>query len=193
MTALPAPFEPFPVLETPRLVLRRIGPDDEEALFRIHSDPRTFRYFGRPGDTTREAVRERFGRSEAALLAGEGIRWAFTRKIPGNPVVGTGGLWRWNKPHFHAEVGYEIDPEHWGQGLMPEALRAICQFGFDVMGLHRVVANIDPKNKASARALEKTGFLLEGTQREDWYHDGQFTDTGVYGLLRRDFEVLRAS
>ena len=104
------------------------------------------------------------------------------------PLLGTGGLWQWNKPHYHAEVGYELDPERWGRGYMPEALRAMCRFGFDRMELHRVVANVDPRNRASVRTLEKVGFILEGTLREDWYHDGTFLDSGVYGLLRADFE-----
>jgi ribosomal-protein-alanine N-acetyltransferase len=105
-------------------------------------------------------------------------------------LLGTAGFWRWDKAHHWAEVGYELRPEHWGKGLMPEALTAMIRFGFERMELHRVEANITPANTASRRVLEKLGFVCEGVKRENWFHDGRYTDTAHYGLLRSDFESI---
>lgn len=184
-------FDPFPILETPRLRLRALVPGDLDVMHRLQSDPEVTRYFGR-GPLTREQAKERVDQAIEGVRAGTSIRWGLT--LPGtDELAGTAALWRWNKEHRWAEIGYELAPEHWGKGLMPEALRAIFRYGFEEMGLHRVEANLAPDNVASRRVLEKLGFVREGLFRENWYHEGQFTDTATYGLLRRDFEAAQSA
>lgn len=180
-------FDPFPPLDTPRLHLRRLTPDDAEIIFRIQSDPEVIRYFGRAGDASIEAARERVARIDAGIREHTSIRWGITLRDTGE-LIGTAGFWRWNKPHRNAEIGYDLRPAWWGRGLMPEAVRAILRFGFDEMDLHRVEANVDTENQRSVRVLERLGFVREGVLRENWLNEGRFTDTGTYGLLRRDFE-----
>jgi len=58
---------------------------------------------------------------------------------------------------------------------------------FDGMGLRRIEADIDPRNLASCRLVEKLGFVREGTLRERWHVNGEVCDSAIYGLLRRDF------
>jgi len=182
-------FDPFPTLETPRLVLRQIFPEDLPAMFRIQSDPEVARYFGRPADTTPEETQKRLECIITGVRECTSIRWALTPRDSGE-LVGSGGFWRWDKAHRWAEIGYELLPSHRGKGLMPEALAAMIRFGFERMELHRVEANIDPGNVASRRVLEKLGFVCEGVKRENWFHEGKFTDTPHYGLLRADFEKI---
>lgn len=179
-------FDPFPVLETPRLVLRQLVPSDAEAMFRTHSDPAVARYIGRDPDTDMEPTLRRLEQVFEAIRETTGIRWGIT--LRGDPtLMGTVGFWKWNKPHFYAELGYELNPAYWNKGYMTEAVGAALRFGFDHMELHRVEANIDPANTGSRRVLEKLGFTREALFRENWFHGGRFTDSAIYGLLSREF------
>jgi ribosomal-protein-alanine N-acetyltransferase len=113
-----------------------------------------------------------------------GIRWAICWR-EGGQFLGTCGFWRLLKQHFRAEIGYELGPESWGQGVMTEAVAAALAFGFGPMGLHSVEAQIAPQNTGSRRVLEKLGFVQEGYFRENYYEPalGAFTDTAVFSLL----------
>jgi len=127
---------------------------------------------------------QRVQRILAAFQEHEGVRWAIANRADGH-LIGTAGFWRLIKPHFRAEIGYELAPEWWGQGVMAEALAAMLGFGFAHMGLHSVEAQIHPDNVGSRRVLEKLGFVQEGYLRENFYDpvEAQFTDTAVFGLL----------
>jgi ribosomal-protein-alanine N-acetyltransferase len=115
-----------------------------------------------------------------------GIRWGITRRDDPT-LMGTVGLWKWVKPHFYAEIGYEMAPIYWNKGYMTEAIRAAVQFGFEHMELHRVEANIDPENAGSRRVIEKSGFKQEAVLRQNWFYAGRFTDSIIYGILRDEF------
>ena len=181
-------FATFPVLETERFVLRAATRDDAPAIFRIMSDPRVTRYFGRePMVALREAV-ERIKEFQSAFAQHEGVRWIIISREDGQ-LIGSCGFWRLIKEHFRAEIGYELAPEWWGKGVMPEALAAALNFGFTSMGLHSVEAQIHPANIASRRVLEKLGFVQEGYFRENYYEPAEaaFSDTAVFSLLKSNW------
>lgn len=184
MLDLSAAFAAFPVLETKRLVLRAPAPEDAAAIFRIMADPQVMRYFGSPPMTAPDEATQRVAGFTESFQEQSGIRWAITLRESGE-FIGSCGFWRLVKAHFRAEIGYELAPEWWGQGLMPEALSAALSFGFTIMGLHSVEAQIDPENNGSRRVLEKLGFVQEGYFRESFYEPLQrrFTDTAVFSLL----------
>jgi RimJ/RimL family protein N-acetyltransferase len=83
------------------------------------------------------------------------------------------------------EMGYALARAHWGGGYVSEALRALLNFGFTALDLNRIEADVDPRNGASARVLEKLGFQKEGFMPERWIVQGEPADTVYYGLLRR--------
>src|SRR5262245_14653646 len=151
-------FDTFPGLETERLILREIVPDDVVDLFRIYSDPDVMRYWSSAPLQRIDQAQQRIADATAAFQAREGIRWAIARK-GASRLLGTCGHWRLMRQHLRSEIGYDLVPEHWGQGIMPEAVAAILQFGFERMGLHSVEAQIEPQNQASRRVLEKLGFV----------------------------------
>jgi [ribosomal protein S5]-alanine N-acetyltransferase len=180
-------FDPFPVLETPRLVLRELVIEDAEAVFRNSSDPQVARFLGRDPDASLEVSLKRVQSCVDALKEHTGIRWAIT--LRGDPtLLGTVGFWKWNKPSFYAEIGYELGPAHWNKGYMTEAVRAALAFGFEHMDLNRVEANTDPDNLASRRVVEKLGFTHEATLRQNWFYAGKFLDSVIYGLLKSEFK-----
>jgi ribosomal-protein-alanine N-acetyltransferase len=177
-------FATFPVLHTERMNLRAVTEDDAPDIFRIMADPLAMRYFGRVPMTDLSEAVQRAKSCEAAFQECTGIRWALALKEQAG-YIGSCGYWRIVNEHHRAEIGYELAPECWGRGLMPEALAAILHFGFSLMGLHSVEANIHPDNIGSRRVLEKLGFVQEGYFRENFREaDGSFSDSAIFSLLR---------
>jgi len=182
-------FDPFPVLETPRLILRELVPADVDLIQRNASDPAVNKYLGRDLDTSFETAQKRLQTVLDNTRDHTGIRWGIQRKED-MVTMGTVGFWKWNKPHYYAEIGYEIGSAYWNKGYMTEAIRAALRFGFEQMELHRAEANIDPDNIGSRRAAEKAGFRHEATLRENWFYAGRFTDSVIYAVLKHEFEAL---
>ncbi|GAA4990977.1 hypothetical protein GCM10025734_18100 [Kitasatospora paranensis] len=80
----------------------------------------------------------------------------------------------------------------WGRGFAAEAAHALLQWAFDTLDLNRVQAEADTRNAASARVLEKIGFVREGTLREDCVVNGEVSDSWVFGLIRREWHSVAA-
>ncbi len=115
---------------------------------------------------------------------GSGVRLAMDRVSDG-AFIGWCSLTRWNPDYRSASMGYCLDDAAWGCGYATEAARAVLQWAFDTLDLNRVQAETDTRNVASARVLEKLGFVREGTLREDCVVNGEVSDSWVYGLIRR--------
>jgi [ribosomal protein S5]-alanine N-acetyltransferase len=115
--------------------------------------------------------------------------WGVVLKDSG-AFVGTCGMDADYAPeHARAELGYVLSREHWGKGLMPEAMRAVIRFGFGRMGLNRVQARCIAENAASARVMEKAGMTYEGTLRESEFVKGAYRDMKLYSILRREYRL----
>ena len=84
-------------------------------------------------------------------------------------------------------MGFCLAEAAWGHGYATEGARALLQWAFDTLDLNRVQAEADTRNAASARVLEKLGFVREGTLREDCVVNGDVSDSWVYGLIRREW------
>ena len=100
--------------------------------------------------------------------------------------MGIIGHYRIKPENFRAELGYMILPEFQGNGITTEAIRATVNYGFDVMNLHSIEAVIDPENLASEKVLQKNGFVKEAHILENEFYEGQFLDTVIYSLLKRN-------
>ena len=177
-------FIPFPILITDRLLLRKLDKSDANEILFLRSDKAIMKYIPKaPATSIQDAVD--FIESIINLEnKHEGITWAITLKD--NPrLCGTICLWNIQKNHYRAEVGYVLDPQLHGKGIMQEALQKVLQYGFEVMKLHSIEALIDPANLASARLLEKNNFIKEAHFKENFFYDGNFLDTVVYSLLAK--------
>jgi ribosomal-protein-alanine N-acetyltransferase len=176
-------FHPFPELQTERLLLRRLKKDDVEEIFKLRSDETVMKYIGKvPAKTVSEAM-EFINGVHDSWLANNGILWAMEMKENPSKLIGYIGHWRLIKEHFRSEVGYMLMPDYWKRALMKEALLKVIDYGFCEMKLHSIEAHIDPKNTASARLLEATGFIREAYFKEDFYFNGNFSDTAIYSKL----------
>ena len=97
-------------------------------------------------------------------------------------------LVEWNPDYRSATLGYCLDDSAWGQGFATEAADALLRWAFDTLDLNRVQSDADTRNTASARVLEKLGFVREGMLRENCIVNGDVSDSWVYGLLRRQWK-----
>jgi RimJ/RimL family protein N-acetyltransferase len=100
---------------------------------------------------------------------------------------------RWNPEFRSAALGYCLAEAAWGHGYATEAAAAVLTWAFATLDLNRVQAETDTRNAASARVLEKLGFVHEGTLREDCIVNGVVSDSWVFGLLRRDWTPRSAA
>jgi [ribosomal protein S5]-alanine N-acetyltransferase len=179
---------PAPSLPTDRLVLRAFEDTaaDAHALFALHSNAHVLRYWD--SLPWREPARaEKFiAGCRQMAQEGSGARLAVERVSDG-AFLGWCSLSRWNPEYRSAALGYCYGVAAWGHGYATEAARAVLAWAFRTLDLNRVQAETDTRNVASARVLEKLGFLREGTLREDCVVDGDVSDSWVYGLLRREW------
>jgi [ribosomal protein S5]-alanine N-acetyltransferase len=175
-------FSPFPVLETERLILRRITTDDAAAVFRLRSNPDTMKYVPRPLAVTVDDALVHIANIEEKIENNTGINWAITLK--GNPeFIGIIGNFRIEFENYRAEIGYMLLPEFNGKGIVSEAIARVVKYGFEDMKLHSIEAIIDPDNVASARVLEKNNFTKEAHLRENEFYNGKFLDTVIYAII----------
>lgn len=173
------------LIATERLVLRRFRESDAETLSAYRSDPAVafFQTWAAPFplDQARAAV--------AAFAAGDPLspgwfQWAIERTAD-RAHIGDLGVRR-HENRMQAELGYTLAPAAQGQGYATEAVRGILRHLFRVEGLHKVSAECDARNTASARVLERAGFTREGCRRAHTWMKNEWTDDLLYGLLADD-------
>jgi RimJ/RimL family protein N-acetyltransferase len=177
----------IPELHTARLRLRPFTDDDADPLFAMHSSSHVLRYWDSPPWTERARAARFLAVCREMAEEGTGVRLAVDRAEDG-VFVGWCSLSRWNPDHRSASMGYCFDQAAWGHGYATEAAHAVLRWAFDTLDLNRVQAETDTRNLASARVLQKNGFVREGTLREDCVVNGDVSDSWVFGLLRRDWQ-----
>ncbi|MBL7889364.1 MAG: GNAT family N-acetyltransferase [Bacteroidia bacterium] len=175
-------FDPFPNLETSRLLLRRINESDMDDLFLMRSNPEIMRYIPRPIAQKKEDVMELISRVNDGILKNESINWAIALKET-NQLIGTIGYVR-SKPEDHrAEVGYMLNSAFHCKGFTFEALEKVIEYGFENMNLHSIEAIIDPRNIASEKLLLKCNFNKEAHLKENVFWNNEYSDSVIYSLL----------
>ncbi|MEV8533176.1 GNAT family protein [Streptomyces sp. NPDC051211] len=175
-----------PTLHTARLRLRPFTDIDADPLFALHSSTYVMRYWDSPPWTERARAERFIAMCRKMADEGTGARVAIDRASDG-AFVGWCVLTGWNPDYRSASLGYCLDDAMWGHGYATEAAHALLQWAFDTLDLNRVQAETDTRNVASARVLEKIGFVREGTLREDCVVNGEVSDSWVFGLLRREW------
>ena len=182
-------FTRIPTLTTERLTLRRILPADLDDVFAYASNPAVPKYllwYPHPDkDYTARYLREVDRRYKKA----EFYDWAVTLTDSGK-MIGTCGFTSFDLPNNSAEVGYVLSAPYWGQEIIPEALRAVITFGFEVLCLNRIEAHFMPENHSSRRVLEKCMMQPEGVRREAMYAKGRYIDISTCAILAKDYKKI---
>ncbi len=173
----------LPELNTPRLTLRALRPSDAPAIFQYFSLDEVTEFYDLETFTCVQEAEHLLQTWQNRFLAQTSMRWGLTLKGEDERVIGTCGLHSFSLENSRAEMGYELHPEFWQQGLMSEAIIALLQYGFTVLDLHRLEAFIDPVNDASAALLSKVGLRAEGILRDYFYEKGRFVDAQMWSSL----------
>ncbi len=179
---------PTPTLQTGRLRLRPFDDADEKDLFALQSNADILRYWDAPPWSEPVRAKAFITACRQMAEAGTGARLAVDRVSDG-VFIGWCSLKRWNPDYRSASLGYCFDDAAWGHGYATEAARALLGWAFETLDLNRVEAETDTRNIASARVLEKLGFVREGTLRENCIVNGEVSDSWVYGLLEREWHL----
>lgn len=172
---------------TERLVLRsfRHGDEDDVLAYRRRAD--VVRYL--PVEPMDDAAVCAYidERLTATTIAADNDRIIlaveYDGRVIGDVVVGVGPL-----ADRQAEIGWVFNPDYHGRGLATEAARELLAMAFGELRMHRVWAQLDPRNLASARVCERLGMRLEAHFREDFWFKGEWGDTSVYALLADEWQ-----
>ncbi len=170
------------ILETDRLLLRRLVMDDLNDLFELYCDPEIRRYFPE-GVLTLEETKEELewflnGHPKHPELG----LWATIHKGTGK-FIGRCGLLPWTiEGQFEVEIAYLLDKDFWHQGLATEAAHGILHYGFDKLKLSRLICMIDPENTASQRVAERIGMTFEKQVDE---FDGDNLPFFIYSINKK--------
>lgn len=188
------PWAPdYPVL-TERLALRPHESGDLDDLLRYHSDPEVVRYIPWPVRTREQTAAALESRTRQSRVTEPGQWLVFAiqlrddRGLPeGGRVIGEVLLKFDSDTDARGELGYAIARDAEGHGYATEAARAVLELAFARFGLHRVVARLDARNRASAALLTRLGMRQEAHFVEDEHFKGEWTDTLVFALLEHEY------
>ncbi len=178
---------PSHTIETERLLLKSLGPDEMKQIYTTLSDEEIMRFMGY---TEAELVAERNKYNGGLTMHNRTYcNFLLIDKFSGL-VLGRCGFHNWLPMHSRAEIGYHmLSDENKGRGYMKEAFSPIIAFGFREMALNRIEAFIGRDNEASQRLVKGVGFTQEGILREHYCKDGVIEDSLCFGLLKREWSA----
>jgi RimJ/RimL family protein N-acetyltransferase len=178
--------------ETARMRLRTHVDADLEEFLDLHHREDVARYLPWP-PRDEESARDALHRHQQLVVEedGQALTLAGVDKETGR-YVGDFVLILRSAEHERGELGYVVHPDFAGRGLAVEGGRHMLWIAFDLMGLRRVVARIDPRNAASARVLAKLGFRHEAHLVQNELFKGEWADEDDFALLRAEWEAVRA-
>ena len=179
-------FQPFPNLESERLVFRRLKDSDAPEVFKIRSNPERMKFIPRPILQNEEEALAMIQMMNAKIDENTDINWGVCLKNS-DKIIGFMGFYRVQPESYRTEIGYMILPEYDGKGYVSEAVTTMLNYAFNTVGFHSVEAVIDPNNFGSARVLEKNGFRKEAHFIENFFWNNEFIDSVHYGILKREF------
>lgn len=185
-------WERLPTINTSRLSLRSMSAEDVDDFYTIYSNLEVMRYWSTPPLANKDAASKLINEIRDGFARRELLKWGIAL-LTDDTLIGTVTLFHPDFTHRRAEIGYALGRAHWRQGYMRETLRAVLDYAFSVLDLHRIEADVDPRNTASVRTLERLGFQREGYLRERWQVNGEIQDALFYGLLRPDWEAANNS
>jgi RimJ/RimL family protein N-acetyltransferase len=179
----------LPTLTSERVVLRWLERSDAPSLYNIFSDPQVMQYWSSAPWTEEDDAIELVESTRRHFETNSLYQWGVARRDD-DALIGTCTLAHVDAQNRRAEIGFVLGSDHWGQGYMTEATNLLLLFAFETLGLHRIEADVDPRNEASIRLIERLGFQREGYLRERWLVGDEINDTVFYGLLRREWSAV---
>jgi len=176
-------FDNFPLLSTPRLLLRDLRPTDLDDLYEYASDPEIDRYTPWDRYQSLDEAREDLGGYIARYEQGHFRAWGIEHRAD-KKLIGITNFGFLSKEDRRAEMGYTIARKYWGQGFATEAAQALIRYGFEKLDLARIEAVVLPENKASSKVMLKVGMQYEGLLRSYQVWKGKPSDLEIYAIVK---------
>lgn len=175
-------------IETERLILRRFEyTDDEDMLKYWVSNPEIQSMYCEPIYTTKQEVKKLLNKYISSYEQKDYYRWAIILRRT-DECIGQIAYFLMNTDNHFAEIEYCIGEPFQRKGLATEVTKAVIQYGFNRINLHKVQICHKSINTASRRVIEKCGFVYEGTSRDFFYENGEYIDRLYYSILKDEFK-----
>lgn len=174
-------FNPFPILETENLSLRRMAAEDTEDIFQMRKDPRMIEFTDSKLDENLEETSSYIAKMDSGVEEGKWIIWAIEHKSS-KKVIGSISIWNMDIKEESAELGYGIIPEYQNRGFMKEALLRVANYGFEVMKLKMLDAYTGEKNMNSIKLLESCNFIEVDRVNDEGYYSERIYHMIVFRL-----------
>ena len=175
----------FPILTTERLDLVEIQQRHLTDIYLLFSDKKVTEYYNllplkseQEGQKLLDWFRNRF-------KDGLGIRWGIALKGEPN-IIGTIGFNNYTQKS-RANIGYDLKSSYWNRRYMTEALQTVIDFGFNILDINRIEAEVMQGNVISEKLLEKLNFKREGVLRQWMLWNEQYYDMTMYSLLKMEY------
>ncbi len=174
------------MLETSRLLLRKISRSDAHDMYEYSRDPEVTRYLLWEPHPDRYYTARYVAYLQTKYHLGEFFDWAVVSRSDGR-MIGTCGFTSFNYDTNSAEVGYVLGADHWGRGIAPEAARIVMHYGFAELGLRRIEARYMVGNERSGRVMEKLGMTHDSTVDDAMIVKGKSVSITTCSIERETF------
>ena len=179
-------FKKIPVLETDRLILRRMKTSDYIDMYEYSKSDKVTKYLLWRSHPDARYTRDYLAFVQSQYRAGEFYDWAIVEK-ESNKMIGTCGFAKLDFENNSAEIGYVINPLYWRRGYATESVKKVIEFGFDVLNLHRIEARYIVGNEVSKRVMEKCGMVFEGIHKSSLYVKEEYVSVGYCAITADDY------
>ncbi len=186
LEALHKIFTHIPALETERMILRRILPEDAADMYDYSRNDTVTKYLLWETHPAEDYTKNYIGYLQERYDLGDFYDWALVDRST-EKMIGSCGFTTIDLPNNSAEIGYVLHPDFWGKGYMTEAVKAVLDFGFQRLMLSRISAVCMKENKASLRVMEKCGMTCEGLLRQAVYAKGRHRDVYLAAITEIDY------
>jgi [ribosomal protein S5]-alanine N-acetyltransferase len=184
-------LDTFPILNTDRLDLVEIKQSHLGDLYKLFSDENVTRFYNLLPLKNEQEAQKSIDWFQTRFKDKLGIRWGIAFKGQQN-IIGTVGFNNYCKQH-RANIGYDLQTEHWNNGFITEALKTVINFGFSQLEINRIEAEVMIGNIVSEKVLEKLNFKNEGILRQWMFWNERHYDMIMFSLLKTDYETKRTA
>jgi ribosomal-protein-alanine N-acetyltransferase len=177
----------IPIIETERLLLRKITLNDVDDIFDYASIPELTTFVLWYPHKTKSETFDFIKFTDEQFRNRLSIVWGILIKNE-NKLIGSIDLRGWNTDNKCGDVGYAISKDYWNKGFVSEAMKAVIKFGFEQLQLNRIEAHCQKENIGSWRVMEKCGMKYEGTLREKVFIKKRYRSMKMYSILKKEWD-----
>lgn len=176
-------FESFPELMSEHYLLRDIIHANPQQLFELYSHPEVVRYIDMPPLHSIHDAQKYIFNAADMFDKQQKVVWAIYDKEQKN-LVGIIRLYAINKEHHFADIGFELNRNYWGKGIISECLQTVLHFLFTQIQFKRIEAQTFVGNDRSIKLLERLGFVREGRLQQNFLINSQYEDSYMYAKVK---------